>query len=81
MDNQKNCEHMNFKTTCKVIRLTDVEGGPVTGYTAEIRIFCADCRMPFQFLGTDIGYSDQIPKTNFAGSELRIPIKPGVRGN
>ena len=77
----KNCQHMNFKTICKVIRLTDVEGGPVTGYAADINIYCADCKMPFQFLGVKVGCIATEPTTDVAGSELRIPIKPGVRGD
>lgn len=75
------CQHNNFITEAKVIRLTDVEGGPVTGYSADIKIRCADCSMPFRFLGLNVGYSTREPHTDVAGGELRIPIKPGVRGD
>lgn len=33
------CVHMNFKADCRVGRLTDGDGGPVTGYTMDVVVF------------------------------------------
>ena len=43
------CNHESFKSMVRVDRLTDTEGGPVTGYTSEIHIECAQCGLPFRF--------------------------------
>lgn len=70
------CEHKNFKSEVKVYRLTEVENGPVTGYTADIEIVCAECHMPFVFVGVPQGVSPAHPTSNIDGNELRAPIKP-----
>lgn len=72
------CKHENFKVECNVSRLTEVEGGPVTGYTTDITIHCADCFKPFQWVGVPLGYSPNQPMVNFDATELRAPIKPVI---
>lgn len=49
------CEHHNFAASVKVARLTHTENGPVTGYTADVTVKCADCGLPFRFLGLAAG--------------------------
>lgn len=70
------CKHLNFETQTRVARLTDGDDGPVTGYSAEIRIRCVDCQHPFEFIGVPGGYSPGQPMVNFDGTELRAPIRP-----
>jgi hypothetical protein len=70
------CQHMNFVVNANVARLTDTEGGPVTGFDAAIKINCTDCNMPFQFIGLQKGSSFAEPMTSVDGTELRAPIVP-----
>ena len=70
------CQHMNFETYTKVARLTDGDNGPVTGYSLDLRVQCADCKQAFQFVGVPGGYSPAQPMSNFDATELRIPIIP-----
>lgn len=63
-----------------VHRLSDVEGGPITGYSAEIRIHCARCSEPFEFQGVEPGVDTQGARCSIDGQELRIAITPrGVK--
>lgn len=62
--------------TAEVSRLTNVEGGPVTGYSADIRVRCAQCDLPFRWMGLPGGLSRDQPATSLAGDELRAPIEP-----
>jgi hypothetical protein len=73
---QTKCPHMNFRSLVRVGRLTDRDDGPVTGYTADIHIECADCKLPFRFRGLAAGYSPAEPKLSADGLELRAPIEP-----
>ena len=60
------CEHRQFESSVDVYRPTATEGGEVTGYQADIRIRCADCRLPFQFIGLPGGVSQQWPARSLA---------------
>ncbi len=72
-----NCSHVNFESYVSVGRIHE-EGKPevITGYTADIVIRCADCKIPFEFVGVPGGYSPTQPMVNFDATELRAPIKP-----
>lgn len=70
------CEHMNFLSKARIGRLTEHEGGPVTGYTAEIRIECSDCGLPFRFLGMAAGSHYAEPRVSADALELRAPLEP-----
>lgn len=70
------CEHVNFETAAEIARLTDVEGGPVVGYTVDIRIRCSDCEEPFCFRGLPMGMSQLAPTSSFDGTVLTAPIHP-----
>jgi hypothetical protein len=72
----KNCEHDRFKSLVRVSRLTDTEGGSVTGYIADICIECLECGLPFRFLGSQYGSSPHQPMLSADGLELRAPIEP-----
>jgi len=73
----KKCEHKNFKSNVNVTRLLDdKDESKVTGYLAEIETHCADCFMPFEFIGLSIGLNFQKPTTCPDRLELRVPMKP-----
>lgn len=69
------CEHMNFRSDVKIIRLTDDD--QVTGYSANIKIKCTECGTPFHFIGVAGGFSPHKPMVGFGGETLRAPIMPG----
>lgn len=70
------CKHENFQIGCGVNRLSEIEGGPITHYSADIGISCADCGMKFRFKGLGIGLSTSMPTVSADGVELRCPIGP-----
>ena len=70
------CEHLNFSAKVSVARLTKVLGGPVTGYTADVVIKCAECGLPFRFIGLGAGNHFAEPRVSIDGCELRAPIEP-----
>lgn len=70
------CKHMNFKADVCVARLSDREGGPIIGYTADIRVKCADCGLPFRFSGVLPGSHPVEPRVSVDATELRAPIEP-----
>lgn len=65
------CKHMNFEAKVGVARLEDVGG-----FMAEIRIHCADCMQPFQFLGLEPGCDTQGARVSVDGLEANIAIVP-----
>lgn len=70
------CEHFNFYVAAKVARLTDGDDGPVVGFMAELKVYCQDCGMPFEFIGLQGGYSNYSPRVSPDNIELRAPIRP-----
>lgn len=69
----KSCAHDNVETVTQFMRLTDVEGGPVTGFQANFRVTCLDCGTPFVFLG-EVGLHPRSPRASLDGLELRVPM-------
>lgn len=72
----KPCEHLRFIGQVNVYRLSDVEGGPITGFTTGIEVKCADCGVPFRFKGIPFGSHPAEPRLRVDGEELRAPIEP-----
>jgi hypothetical protein len=70
------CEHENFQADVEVNRLTSEEGGSVTGYSADLRIWCADCDEAFRFTGVHAGLLPSQPMCSVDEKELHIPIRP-----
>lgn len=70
------CEHNEFRASVAVARLTGEDGGPVTGYVAEIKIECAECGKQFQFLGLEPGMDTQGARVSIDGLEANIAISP-----
>jgi hypothetical protein len=75
------CEHMNFEATVGVYRLTDGrDGAPdparVTGYMADVRVQCTECKRPFQFLGLEPGIDLQGARVSIDGLEAHMALCP-----
>lgn len=74
------CDHPVFESRVEVSRLTSSDGGPVTGYAADITIRCRACGLPFRFLGLPCGLSPEQLMVSVLGDELRAPIEPVEHG-
>lgn len=72
------CQHENFIAGVQVARLFHDDGGPVTGYTAEVTIRCRGCGLPFRFIGLAAGNHYAEPRVSVDGLELRAPLEPAT---
>lgn len=70
------CEHKNFRMNLGVNRI--VSPGRPMQFAAEIKITCADCDKPFQFLGLWPGMDLQGARVSNDGLEARLAIAPEV---
>ena len=73
------CDHKNFRAAVDVCRLTaDTDPELIVGFVADVKINCAECGMPFEFIGLPTGLSvtNSRPMVSMDGKELRAPIKP-----
>ncbi len=70
------CEHKNFAASVDVNRLTETDGGRVTGYSADVRIQCVECQEPFRFIGLPCGVDPTGACVNIDGTEGRFAILP-----
>jgi hypothetical protein len=75
-DGNPPCDHPAFVASVNVTRLTATDDGPITGYSADIRIKCGRCGLPFRFLGAPGGLYPAHPTTSLIGDELRAPLAP-----
>lgn len=75
-DRRKPCEHFNFVATTQVFRLSDVAGGPITGFTMDVTVKCGDCGLPFRFKGLPFGSHPHEPRLSADSETLRAPIEP-----
>ena len=76
IDPDRACPHKNFDATVEVTRLTEMEDGPVTGYSTSIMVRCSDCDEPFRWIGVPAGLSPRHPAVSVDEKELRAPIRP-----
>jgi hypothetical protein len=72
------CAHQNFKANVAVGRLTQRDNGPVIGYTADVTVTCAECGLPFRFIGVSAGNHYSEPRVSIDGTELRAPLEPAT---
>lgn len=71
------CAHRNFDARVAVARLEDSGR-----FMAEIRIRCADCDTPMQFMGLEPGLNFEGATVSLDGLEASIGIHPqGQRPN
>ena len=76
-DRVMSCKHEAFRSWVGINRQTQIEGGPVTSFSAEIRIRCRDCGTSFFFLGLPVGSDPSKPMVSRGSETLRAPIAPG----
>lgn len=69
------CPHLNFAAHVNVARLSEEEGGAITGYAADIKIHCTSCKAPMRFVGIDFGHSSTEPRVSVDRTELRAPLE------
>ena len=60
------------------MRLSENEGGPVTGFRANVKINCSECGQPFEFMGLQPGFSKTEPKVNHDATQAQLPLRPHV---
>ncbi|GLQ09272.1 hypothetical protein GCM10007913_12040 [Devosia yakushimensis] len=65
------CPHMNFEASVTVARLEDSGR-----FMAEVKIKCAECGEPFQFLGLDMGLNLRGATVSADGLEANLAISP-----
>lgn len=58
-----------------VQRLTDVDDGPVVGFTAEIRAECIRCGAPAIWFCPDFGLMRDRPSLSVDGQTLHAPLR------
>ena len=69
------CKHLNFVTEATISRITESgDDDTVVGYSADIKINCADCGQAFVFLGMPFGYSPVQPMCSPDRLEARLPL-------
>lgn len=66
-----NCKHEDFNARVDVTRL-ETSGG----FMADVTINCAQCNLPFQFLGLPAGINMQGAMVSVDGLEARMAISP-----
>ena len=76
VDPDRACPHEDFAAMVEVNRLTHGDGGPVTGYSADITIRCARCDESFRFIGCPAGLSPGQPMVSVDEATLHVPIRP-----
>lgn len=65
------CKHENFRVFANVARLEDVGA-----FSVDIRLWCNDCDLPFEWVGLPNGFSHYQPCVSIDGQEMRAPIVP-----
>lgn len=65
------CEHRNFEANVNVNRIEDVGR-----FAADVSIRCADCGVPFRFLGLPSGVDLNGAAVSVNGEEARLAIAP-----
>lgn len=71
------CAHAEFEAAVEVGRFRDVEGGPITHYSAAVTVECASCHRPFAFIGPmQVGMLPMVPTVNAERTVLHAPIEP-----
>lgn len=70
------CPHMSFETNVLVNRLTEEDEVTVIGYSADIRIRCVMCGVPFRFRHGIYGSDPNMATVSVDNTEMRAPIEP-----
>lgn len=66
-----NCKHESFACEVNVNRLEDV-----SRFTADVRIRCNQCGVPFRFIGLPAGVDINGAAVSVDGCEARLAVAP-----
>lgn len=69
------CEHKAFDASVMVNRLEDGKGA-VERFIADVRIVCAECGLPFRFIGLPAGVDLNGASTSVDATEAKLAIAP-----
>jgi hypothetical protein len=77
-DPDRACPHARFNADVEINRVIgkDEPDAEVTGYSADIRVWCADCEEPFRWIGVPAGLSPREPMVSVDETELHAPMRP-----
>ena len=70
------CPHASFACECDVNRLPTKDGGPVERYCLDVRVRCADCGLPFRFIGLPAGLDLNGASVSINAEEGHFAIGP-----
>lgn len=65
------CKHEDFNARVEVVRLENVGK-----FMADVTVNCAQCNLPFQFLGLPAGINMEGAMVSVDGLEARMAIAP-----
>ncbi|MHC4621205.1 MAG: hypothetical protein ACYTEQ_25945 [Planctomycetota bacterium] len=68
----ESCPHVPDIQACVDVTYLEDSGR----WTADVKIECGKCGVPFRFLGVPGGMSFKYPMASIDGQELRAPIEP-----
>lgn len=72
------CEHEDWHAFVDIVRISEVEDGPIGGYTCQVRAECAECSAPMIWHVPDFGLLSDRPTVSVNGQELRLPGRPAT---
>lgn len=75
------CKHEQFQANANVFRLQEDDNREPKSYAVDLRIHCAQCGLPFEFVGLPMGVSPNEPTVSIDCQEARIPIIPAKKLN
>src|SRR5262249_3850714 len=70
------CEHEDFEAQVDVARMPAQEGGPIRRYMADVRVKCAQCGLPFRFIGLPAGLDLNGACVSVDATEAHLAIAP-----
>lgn len=70
------CRHENFSARVQVNRQCPDDGMEASHFSADFKVNCVDCGLPFRFLCPTTGLIWNLPAKSVDGLELRAPIHP-----
>ena len=70
------CTHERWLADVSVSNLLDLEGNLLDRRAVDLRVICADCSKPLQFVGMPAGSSVLWPTTSVDGLEARLSAVP-----
>lgn len=77
IDPDRACPHQDFEAFVDVNRLTATDSDPtVIGYSANIRVQCANCHEPFRWTGLQAGVSPARPTCSIDETTMHAPLRP-----